>query len=50
MIINLPQVTFQTELGQMLDLITAPPEQVDFSKFTLEKSVSHNTYVTDCVH
>jgi farnesyl diphosphate synthase len=34
---SLPQVTYQTELGQMLDLITAPPEHVDFSKFTLEK-------------
>lgn len=31
------EVTYQTELGQMLDLITAPPNTVDFSKFTLEK-------------
>ena len=31
------QTTYQTELGQMLDLITAPPGQVDFSKFTLAK-------------
>lgn len=30
-------VTFQTELGQLLDLITAPEEHVDLSKFSLEK-------------
>lgn len=31
------EVTYQTELGQMLDLITAPPGKVDFSKFTIER-------------
>ncbi|EDO19000.1 hypothetical protein Kpol_2002p71 [Vanderwaltozyma polyspora DSM 70294] len=30
-------VTFQTEMGQLLDLITAPEESVDLSKFSLEK-------------
>ncbi|KAK6498740.1 Farnesyl pyrophosphate synthetase [Arthrobotrys musiformis] len=30
-------VTFQTELGQLLDLITAPEDRVDLSKFSLEK-------------
>ncbi|SCV01690.1 LAMI_0G13102g1_1 [Lachancea mirantina] len=30
-------VTFQTELGQLLDLITAPEDNVDLSKFTLDK-------------
>lgn len=30
-------VTFQTELGQMLDLLTAPEDEVDLSKFSLEK-------------
>ncbi|CZT21305.1 probable farnesyl pyrophosphate synthetase [Ramularia collo-cygni] len=30
-------VTFQTELGQACDLITAPEDQVDLSKFSLEK-------------
>ncbi|SCW03167.1 LAFE_0G04434g1_1 [Lachancea fermentati] len=30
-------VTFQTELGQLLDLITAPEDNVDLSKFSLEK-------------
>ncbi|KAJ8100595.1 isoprenoid synthase domain-containing protein [Lipomyces tetrasporus] len=30
-------VTFQTELGQLLDLITAPEDEVDLSKFSLEK-------------
>ena len=29
--------TFQTELGQQLDLITAPEDAVDLSKFSLEK-------------
>lgn len=31
------QVTFQTELGQLLDLITAPEDEVDLSKFSLAK-------------
>lgn len=30
-------VTFQTELGQLLDLITAPEDHVDLSKFSLAK-------------
>ncbi|KAK9462931.1 isoprenoid synthase domain-containing protein [Lipomyces oligophaga] len=30
-------VTFQTELGQLLDLITAPEDEVDLAKFSLEK-------------
>jgi len=33
----LSQVTFQTELGQLIDLITAPEDSVDLSKFSLEK-------------
>ncbi|KAF3932966.1 Dimethylallyltranstransferase [Dactylellina cionopaga] len=31
------ETTFQTELGQLLDLITAPEDRVDLSKFSLEK-------------
>ena len=30
-------VTFQTELGQLIDLITAPEDSVDLSKFSLDK-------------
>ena len=30
-------VTFQTELGQLLDLLTAPEDSVDLSKFSLSK-------------
>ncbi|GME80285.1 unnamed protein product [Ambrosiozyma monospora] len=37
------EVTFQTELGQLLDLITAPEEHVDLSKFSLKK---HSFIVT----
>ncbi|KJE95414.1 geranyltranstransferase [Capsaspora owczarzaki ATCC 30864] len=33
----LHEVTFQTELGQMLDLITAPEDHVDLTRFTLSK-------------
>ena len=33
----MPQTTFQTEIGQLLDLITAPEDSVDLSKFSLEK-------------
>ncbi|CAI5757846.1 unnamed protein product [Candida verbasci] len=31
------EVTFQTELGQLLDLVTADEEYVDLSKFSLDK-------------
>jgi farnesyl diphosphate synthase len=31
------KVTLQTELGQLIDLITAPEDDVDLSKFSLEK-------------
>lgn len=31
------EVTFQTEMGQLLDLITAPEDHVDLSKFSLDK-------------
>ncbi|GAA5828829.1 hypothetical protein JCM3766R1_003833 [Sporobolomyces carnicolor] len=31
------ETTFQTELGQLIDLITAPEDSVDLSKFSLEK-------------
>ncbi|CCD22249.1 bifunctional (2E,6E)-farnesyl diphosphate synthase/dimethylallyltranstransferase NDAI_0A00910 [Naumovozyma dairenensis CBS 421] len=30
-------VTFQTELGQLLDLITAPEDKVDLNKFSMNK-------------
>ncbi|SCU96109.1 LAFA_0G04324g1_1 [Lachancea sp. 'fantastica'] len=30
-------VTFQTELGQLLDLITAPEDRIDLNKFSLER-------------
>ncbi|KAI9492644.1 farnesyl pyrophosphate synthase [Zychaea mexicana] len=31
------EVTFQTELGQLCDLITAPEDNVDLSKFSVQK-------------
>jgi farnesyl diphosphate synthase len=31
------EVTYQTELGQMLDLITAPEHDIDLDKFTIER-------------
>lgn len=31
------EVTFQTELGQALDLMTAPPRQIDLNRFTIER-------------
>ncbi|CAI4034265.1 hypothetical protein SMKI_10G0500 [Saccharomyces mikatae IFO 1815] len=37
------EVTFQTELGQLMDLITAPEDKVDLSKFSLKK---HSFIVT----
>ena len=32
--------TFQTEIGQLIDLITAPEDHVDLSKFSLAKCVA----------
>jgi farnesyl diphosphate synthase len=31
------QTTYQTEMGQLIDLITAPEDEVDLDKFSLEK-------------
>ncbi|KAJ3057169.1 Farnesyl pyrophosphate synthetase [Rhizophlyctis rosea] len=31
------EVTFQTELGQLMDLITAPEDEVDLAKFSIKK-------------
>jgi farnesyl diphosphate synthase len=31
------ETTFQTELGQLMDLITAPENNVDLEKFSIEK-------------
>ena len=42
----LMKVTFQTELGQLLDLLTAPEDKVDLSKFSLEKHSFIVTYKT----
>lgn len=33
------QVTYQTEMGQLVDLITAPEDRTDLSKFSLERHV-----------
>ena len=33
------ETTYQTEMGQLIDLITAPEDHVDLSKFSLEKYV-----------
>ena len=33
------ETTFQTEMGQLIDLITAPEDEVDLSKFSLKKCV-----------
>lgn len=35
--LTIKQTSWQTELGQMLDLITAPEDQVDLSKFSIDK-------------
>ena len=31
------ETSYQTEMGQLVDLITAPEDKVDLSKFSLEK-------------
>ncbi|CAN6656772.1 farnesyl pyrophosphate synthase [Trichomonascus vanleenenianus] len=40
------ETTFQTELGQLLDLITAPEDDVDLSRFSLKKHSFIVTYKT----
>jgi len=40
------ETTYQTELGQLLDLLTAPEDSVDLSKFSLEKHSFIVTYKT----
>ena len=35
----LHDTTFQTQIGQLIDMFTAPEDQVDLSKFSLEKYV-----------
>lgn len=39
-------VTFDTELGQLVDLITAPEDSVDLSKFSMDKYMYIVTYKT----
>lgn len=39
-------VTFKTECGQLLDLITAPEDHVDLNKFSLDKQMFIITYKT----
>lgn len=31
------EVTYQTELGQLMDLLTAPEDRVDLAKFSVKK-------------
>ena len=38
------ETTYQTEFGQLIDLITAPEDKVDLSKFSLEKYEIKHTF------
>lgn len=40
------EVTFQTEMGQMLDLLTAPEDKVDLNNFSMDKYTYIITYKT----
>lgn len=40
------EVTFQTEMGQLLDLITAPEDKVDLNNFSMDKYTYIITYKT----
>ena len=42
----LHEVTFQTELGQCIDLLTAPEDNVDLSNFSMEKYIFIVRYKT----
>lgn len=39
-------VTYQTEVGQLIDLITAPEDHVDLSKFSLDKYVASKQLIS----
>ncbi|KAK0430885.1 isoprenoid synthase domain-containing protein [Armillaria borealis] len=39
------ETTFQTEMGQLIDLITAPENEVDLSKFSLKKTAYYSFHV-----
>jgi hypothetical protein len=45
------ETTYQTEMGQLIDLITAPEDHVDLSKFNLTKCVNRHClwYRLTCV-
>ena len=43
-------MTYQTELGQTLDLITAPEGSVDFSNFTMERWEVVPAWVSQVLH
>lgn len=40
------QTSFQTELGQTLDLMTAPPGQIDLNRFTMERYCNYFVNIT----
>ncbi|XP_076010974.1 farnesyl pyrophosphate synthase isoform X2 [Genypterus blacodes] len=40
------ETSFQTELGQALDLMTAPPGQIDLNRFTMERYTAIVKYKT----
>jgi farnesyl diphosphate synthase len=39
-------VTYKTEMGQLVDVITAPEGVVDLGRFSLEKCVKFSSYLT----
>ena len=57
------ETTYQTEMGQLVDLITSPEDKVDLSKFFLErytfpfpsfslsntKQPPHNSHLQNCL-
>jgi farnesyl diphosphate synthase len=41
------ETTYQTEMGQLIDLITAPEDNVDLNRFSLEKYAAFHSFSSE---
>ena len=48
--VPLLQVSYLTKVGQCLDTITAPEDDVDLDRFSLEKFVCGSSDMGTCLH
>ena len=48
--VPLLQVSYLTKVGQCLDTITAPEDDIDLDRFSLEKFVCGSSDMSTCLH